>query len=253
MTPSSTAIAKRLVHLGRAALDIFIPPTCPVTGELVSEPNVLSGSGWSQINFITDPTCARCGLPFALDYGAGVICAACIASPRPFDRARSAIRFDDVSRPLINRFKHNDRIDLAPLFAKWMVGVGRDLMGSDTIMTPVPLHHRRLFSRRYNQAAVLAEKSALLFPCVYEPNLITRIRATPPQQDQSSVEARERNVSGAFAVIGDNQRRVRDRDFVLVDDVMTTGATLSACARALKMAGARKVDVLVLAGVFAGR
>ncbi|MEQ1931530.1 MAG: ComF family protein [Parvularculaceae bacterium] len=232
-------------------LDAITPPLCPVTNERVSAPGVLSAGAWSKLRFIDDPVCVRCGAPFSHQVGDGAECARCIAEPPDFDRARAAVIYDDDSHGLIVSFKHADRTDLTPLLAQWLVRAGTGLLDHASLLVPAPLHPTRLFARRYNQAALLAVAAAKLAGARAEPLALTRTRATPPQKNLSP-EARRRNVAGAFGVRADKAALVSGAHVVLIDDVLTTGATMSACARALKKAGARRVDALVLARVVRG-
>lgn len=227
------------------------PPLCPVTNEPVSKPGILAASAWSKLQFIDDPVCARCGAPFSHEVGESAECARCIAEPPDFDSARAAVVYDDASHGLIVSFKHADRTDLAPLLAQWLARAGAGMLGPDTILVPAPLHRTRLFARRYNQAAMLATAISKLTGARAEPMLLARTRPTPPQKDLSP-DARRRNVAGAFEVRANKRALVSGVRIVLIDDVLTTGATLSACARALKKAGARRVDALVLARVVRG-
>ncbi len=211
----------------------------------------MSASGWSRLQFIDDPVCARCGAPFSHEIGDGAECAKCVADPPDFDSARAAVVYDDASHGLIVSFKHADRTDLAPLFATWLVRAGRPFWNSDAVLTPAPLHRGRLFARRYNQAALLAAAVARATGLGFDPLALERTRATPPQKNLSA-EARRRNVAGAIDVRKSHHDAVCGRRFVIVDDVLTTGATLSACARALKRRGAARVDALALARVVKG-
>jgi ComF family protein len=183
-----------------------------------------------------------------VDFIAELVCAACIARPPAFSRAQAVFRYD-TARDLVLRFKHADRTDYAPTFATWMRRAGADLIAATDVIVPVPLHRWRLLKRRYNQAAVLA--NALARQCDIEtlPNLLTRTRATPSQGAMISARARRRNVLGAFTVYPALKPRLKGKRVLLVDDVMTTGATLEACARALKRAGATEIFALTLARV----
>ena len=255
MVTMNAQLAGQLIHglrgVGRRAVDMLTPPICPVTGEPVGAPAMLSPKAWGALQFIEAPFCDHCGVPFATDYGEGVFCPSCIAEPPVFARARAAIVYDDASHKLVVGFKHSDRTDIAAMFGAWMASAGRDLLSRDTLLVPVPLHSRRLFARRYNQSALLAKTIALTSGAVFSPHLIVRIRATLPQKDLSAT-GRVRNVAGAFRVRPEKLESVRGARIVLVDDVLTTGATLSACARVLLRAGARSVDALSLARVVKG-
>lgn len=243
-----STLTRAMEKAGKRALDLVLPPTCPVTGERVSAPGLLSPKAWSALQFIDDPVCARCGAPFAHDYGEGAECAACIAAPPAFGRARAAVVYDDISHKLIVGFKYSDRTELTPLFGAWLARAGADLIRPETILAPAPLHWRRRAFRRYNQAGLLAEATGKAVGVRSVFGALARIRPTPPQQTLSA-DARRRNVAGAFAVRPDRAREIAGAHIVLIDDVLTTGATLSACARALKKAGAASVDALVVARV----
>lgn len=236
---------------GRRALDLLMPPLCPVTGEPVAAPALLSPAGWAALHFIEAPFCRRCGVPFGADYGEGVECPSCIAEPPVFGRARAAMVYDDASHKLVVGFKHADRTELAAMFGAWMVRAGTDVLSGAALIVPVPLHRRRLVARRYNQSALLGASAARAAGAVYAPRALRRTRATPPQKDLSA-DARRRNVAGAFAVPERARARIEGAHVVLVDDVLTTGATLNAAARALKAAGAAAVDALILARVVKG-
>jgi len=260
MTPSfaAKALAARKLAIGtagrplRAALNALMPPRCPVTGEAVAAPGDLDPAGWASLHFIEDPVCPHCGVPFAADYGEAVICPSCIAAPPVFDRARAAIVFNDEGAPLVSAFKFSDRTELAALFAKWMARAGKDLIGPETLLVPVPLHWRRLAARRFNQSALLAGAIGAAAGAAVALRALERIRATPPQRQTPSAAARQRNVAGAFAARREYAQALKGAHVVLIDDVLTSGATMNACARALKHAGAARVDALVLARVVKG-
>jgi ComF family protein len=229
-------------------LDAFLPPRCLKCGEIVADSGSLCGRCWPELRFLGPPCCACCGLPFEFEMGEGSLCAACTADRPHYDRARAALTYDDASRDLILRFKHADRIDGAATFAGWMARVGADLVASADIIVPVPLHRWRLVRRRYNQAAILANAIGRLRGKRVVPDLLVRRRATPSQGHLGRSQ-RHRNVAGAFALHPRRTRMVAGARILLVDDVLTTGATAEACARTLRNAGAKAVDLLVLARV----
>ena len=252
------SFAARLGQLGRMALDVLLPPLCLSCGEEVDGAGRLCAPCWSRVSFVAPPFCALCGIPFPYDplggsagaEGEGALCGACAASPPVHGRARAVLRYDEHSRPLVLRLKHADRLEGAPAFGRWMARAGAELLAPGTLVAPVPLHRWRLFHRRYNQAALLALALARAAgpEVACRPDLLVRRRRTPPQGGLGRA-ARARNVAGAFALRPGLEDEVRGRAIVLVDDVLTTGATLSACARPLLRAGAARVDSIVLARV----
>jgi ComF family protein len=201
------------------------------------------------MSFLEAGLCVRCGAPFEIDPGTETTCGPCYAHPRAFDRARALVRYDDASKNLILAFKHGDRLDHAPAFARWMERVAKPIIEDADVVVSVPLHRWRLWSRRYNQAAILAARIAMLAAKPHDALALERKRATASQGAMSSAKARRRNVLGAFRVPPAKVPVIRGKNVVVVDDVFTTGATLDACARALKRVGARRVDALTLARV----
>lgn len=252
--PPSRLITSPLIAGARAVawrmLDAILPPRCLKCGDLVDIQGGVCPTCWLGLRFLAPPACACCGLPFEFDQGAGALCAACIAAPPPFDRARAVFRYDDSSRDLILSFKHADRTSSAPTFATWLARAGSELLSDADLITPVPLHWTRLFARRYNQAALLAVGLGRLGGKPVVPDLLIRRRATP-RQGRLGRLARQRNVAGAFALHPRQIDRVQGRRVLLIDDVVTTGATVAGCARALRQAGAVGIDVLALARVIA--
>lgn len=238
-------LALPLRHASTFLLDLLLPPRCAGCGASVTEAAALCGDCWSAIQFLSPPACSRCAYPFEYEVAGATLCAACRAAPPVFDRARAVLRYDQGCREMLLAFKHADRTDLAPVFGRWLARAGAELLAEADVVTPVPLHWTRLFVRRYNQAALLAKHAAAEADRRFLPDVLTRRRPTPPQR--SGRAARARNVAGAFAVALRRRAAVEGRRILLVDDVRTTGATLDACARALKAVGAKGVDVLTLA------
>jgi ComF family protein len=186
------------------------------------------------------------GTPFAYDEGEGALSAAALARPPPWNRARAAVAFDEVSRPLIHALKYHDNHEAGLLMARMMARAGRRLLAETDVVLPVPLHRLRLWTRRFNQSAFLAERLASLARKPWRGDILARLRATRPQVGLDDGE-RRRNVRGAFRVEATAIARLAGKKILLVDDVMTTGATAGACAEALKHAGAARVDVLAFA------
>jgi ComF family protein len=241
---------------GRRLLDSVLPPLCLGCNEIVAEPGALCAQCWPGFSFIAAPHCLRCGVPFVEDLGAGAECGACLKRAPRFRRARAALVYDDKSRSLVLPFKHGDRTDMARACGRWMASAGRELLADAELIAPVPLHWRRLFTRRYNQALLLArslsrQRSAMeSIPGTAKlaPDLLRRARFTGSQAGLKAQERRT-NVRRAFELHPRWAEAVRDRTVLLVDDVLTTGATVEACTQVLQRAGARHVDVLTLARV----
>lgn len=236
-----------LKSLADNLLNLIFPPMT-LDGEARAVTAGLSAEAWSRIAFLDDPVCDGCGTPFEFEAGPGVRCAACEAKPRAFARTRAACLYDENSRGPILQFKHADRTDLGPLFARWLARSARDLLAEADCVAPVPLHPTRLFRRRYNQAAEIARPLSRLAGLTYLPDALVRRRATETQGGKSG-SGRRRNVAAAFEVPARKAHLVDGRKIVLIDDVMTTGATLEGCARALLKAGAVQVNVAVVSRV----
>jgi ComF family protein len=244
--------ATALRGAGRLVLDAALPPLCPACKKPVADDGGLCPDCWSQLSFITPPYCERLGIPFAYDPGPGVLSMQAIADPPAYERARAAVRYDEIARTLVHALKYGDRLDLAPTLGRWMVQAGGALLADADALVPVPLHWRRLWARRFNQSAALADVIAAQakLPVAYA--ALTRVKATRQQVGLTKSE-RADNVQGAFRVRPEARAEIKGRRLVLVDDVLTSGATIDACARVLLRAGAAAVDVLVFARVVDGR
>jgi ComF family protein len=228
----------------RFLADAILPPRCLLCGESVGEPDALCAPCWRGMRFFTPPWCARCGLPFPYPMGEDAICGECSGKPPAFDRARAVLRYDEGSRPLILSFKHADETRLANALGRWMRRAGSEVLEEADLLLPVPLHWTRLFRRRYNQAALLAHAIRAGGGPPVAPDWLCRTRRTP-SQGQFGRSLREANVRGAFSLRP--KRSVKGRRVVIVDEVMTTGATVEECARVLRRGGAEFIGVLTLA------
>jgi ComF family protein len=244
-------LLQRAANLSGQALDLVLPPRCPATGEVVDRPGMLAPAFWRDLTFINAPFCACCGMPFPLDLDAGagdILCGACLAHPFDFDRARAAVVYNDASRRLILGFKYGDRLHAITTFTPWLMRAGSALIRESDVIVPVPLHRRRLWQRRFNQSALLARglSGATGKPALY--HALRRLHHTPPQKGLTRHQ-RQKNVATAFGIAPACKNKIAGRRVLLIDDVFTSGATLNACARALRDAGATHVAVLTLARV----
>ncbi|HEY2007496.1 MAG TPA: ComF family protein [Rhizomicrobium sp.] len=230
----------------KTLLDLLFPPLCIGCRAPVADSGFCAGC-WSRLSFLDGPACACCGLPFPVALEGENLCAACLVRPPAFDRARAILAYDEHSRAAILALKHADRLELVPGFARWLARSGRSLIAESDVIMPVPLHRSRLWQRRYNQSAEMARRLARDWNLAFDPFALVRSRATLSQGAMASPKARRRNVLSAFKV--PDTSRVAGKRVLLLDDVLTTGATVEACARALKRAGAARVHVLALARV----
>ena len=235
----------------RLVLDFALPPLCPSCREPLGDGVGLCAACWSKLSLIEPPYCARLGIPFAYDPGPGLLSMEAIANPPAYDRARAAVRYDDVARTLVHGLKYGDRLDLAPMMGRWMARAGRELAGrcrracSGAAALAAGCGRGDSISRRLSPAQ--SRQSAVSRCCT---DALKRVRATPQQVGLSEAQ-RADNVQGAFRVPPEGRAQVAGRRLVLIDDVLTSGATVDACARALLRAGAAHVDVLVFARVVA--
>ncbi len=227
--------------------DLILPPICVVCHDPLDAHNALCPRCWSGLQFIRPPLCDRLGLPMPYDAGDRAVSSMALRHPPLYDRARAALTFDGVARDLVHAFKYADRHEAVPLFARWMSDAGRGLIAQADVIAPVPLHPWRLVRRRFNQSAVLAGRLARTHgkPVVLG---LKRVRYTK-QQVELAFRERRANVEGAFRVAPRQAVAFAGKRVLLIDDVITTGATVEACAVALKEVGASAVDVLAIARV----
>jgi ComF family protein len=244
-----------LVPTARAALrrvvDFALPPRCPGCGVIVQEEHSFCLDCWSQLVFLGEPCCARCGLPFEHDGGgAEAECGACLAAPPRFDSARAAVAYGEIPRKVALKLKYGGRPGVAETMARLMA---RHLPegGGGALLAPVPLHRWRIWKRGYNQAGLIASALARRSGAALALDLLERTKATPYLRGMGPRERAE-TVRGAFRVPKRRLETLAGRDVILVDDVFTSGATAGACAAVLKRAGARRVSLLSWARVVRG-
>ncbi|MCB2108922.1 MAG: ComF family protein [Rhodobacteraceae bacterium] len=245
MSPVSQwlGVARRL---GTRALDAVLPPQCLACGEAVDRHGGLCAGCFSKLTFITRPYCCVCGVPIQVFDDDDAMCGACIRERPTYRRARGVFAYTDEGRDLVLKLKHADRTDLAVHLAQWMMRDGGELIRDCDVIVPVPIHRWRLAMRTFNQAALLARAVSRLSG---KPMIATALQRTKPTPSQGGLDrqARRRNVAGAFKV--EAKAKLEGKAVLLIDDVLTTGATADACSRALLRAGVGNVDVLVLARV----
>jgi len=208
----------------------------------------LKGPLATHLKFIDSPQCAACGFPFPYELGVDVLCGNCTAKTPRFNRARAAFIYDDISRQPILSLKHSGQTHGLTIFAQQLKRAGRELLIGADRLVPVPLHPRRLRERRFNQAALLARALSRAVNIPLDTKSLVRVKATGSQGGKTA-SARRRNMQGAFRVNPAQRSDIKGQNFILIDDVMTTGATVEACAATLKRAGAARIDVLTLARV----
>jgi len=225
-------------------LNLFFPPQCLVCETLVPAHGTLCSECWNDVPFISDPKCACCGLPLEFSVDEATLCGECLREHPPYSRARSAFVYNDASRLLILKLKFQDETFLAPIFGGWLSKTGAELVSVSDAIIPVPLHYWRMLGRRYNQSLLLARALSNASGLTLLDHGLKRTRHTKQQVGMSRTE-RQKNVKGAFSVT--DKEAVKGKTILLIDDVMTTGATLNACTQTLLKAGASQVNVLTLA------
>lgn len=227
-------------------LNLLFPPQCLACRARVTSNGTLCLDCWKQVRFISAPLCTRCGEPFEFALGDGAVCGECMRSEPSFAKARAAFRYDEHSRQLVTSFKYGDQTQLAPIYGAWLERAGKELIEASEVIVPVPLSYWRFISRRYNQSAILAHALAKKTGLPVLPDGLRRTRHTQAQAGLTRKQ-RQDNVRGAFAIGRRRQDRIRGKSVLLIDDVMTTRATIDECSKALLKGGAASVNVLTLA------
>lgn len=239
MLPSVTKV---LHH----SLNFLLPPRCLLCYERSTDPRGICAKCWQGLNFISEPFCTLCGIPFEFKVEGKLICATCLDHPSSFDQARSSVTYTPVSRHILMGFKHGDMLQVAKIMARWMFHAGADLLQQADLIVPVPLHPLRLMWRQYNQAALLVNELARISGVEKQNELLIRCRYTP-SQGKKTLKDRRKNVKSAFKTNPRYIHMIAKKRILLIDDVLTTGATVDECCKALKKAGAQAVDVLTFA------
>lgn len=243
-------IQKNIKSFCEYLLNIVLPPRCVVSGENVEKQGMVAPHVWAELSFISDPICQSCGMPFEYELQSEheLQCANCVQMPPPYQLARSAITYNDVSRDLILGFKHGDQMHAVKSFLPWLKNAGAGFLGKADLLVPVPLHSLRLLKRRYNQSGIIAQALGQEIGVLCCPDLLVRIRNTPTQ-GKLKVNDRHKNVKSAFKVRKNREKLLINKKIVLIDDVYTTGATVKECTKVLLDAGASEVFVLTVARV----
>ncbi|MCE1237249.1 MAG: ComF family protein [Hyphomicrobiales bacterium] len=240
-----------LAAVGVGALDLLLPPVCSSCRRPVERAHALCGGCWSRLRPIERPYCERLGIPFGYDIGEGALSAEAIAAAPAFDRARAAVLFEGPARDLVHALKYRDRTEVARVIGRMTARAGGEILAEADLLVPMPLHRRRLWTRKFNQAALIAHEIERISGVAVDPDALARIRSTRPQVGLGEKE-RVANVRGAFRVPAARASAIAGKRVVLVDDVLTTGATAEAATRALRRAGVAHVDVLTFARVAPG-
>lgn len=245
----SGAVRTGAATAARGLLDFALPPRCPACGVIVPDPNRFCLECWRGLHFLGDPCCRRCGLPFAFAVASDAECASCLGEPPRFDRLRAAVAYGEIARKVALKLKYSGRPGIAETLAALLVRhVRPSEERTDALLVPVPLHRWRIWSRGYNQSALIAASLAKRTGIAAANDLLRRTRHTPPLRGLGRRERAEA-VRGVFTLAPGAEAVIPGRRIILVDDVFTTGATVGACAQVLRRAGAAEVEVLCWARV----
>ncbi|NCY12444.1 MAG: ComF family protein [Burkholderiaceae bacterium] len=226
--------------LASVLLDMALPPLCLNCDAPVSRNQSLCPDCWKAISFISDPCCQRCGLPFEVPVEAGTLCTDCLTDPPDYTAGRSVFLYDDASKEMILKFKHGDQMHPAIAMGEWLAKAASDFMPQLDVIIPVPLHYWRLWRRRYNQAALLAQKISQFTGKPVDLQVLQRVKPTHSQGHHNRTE-RHKNMSKAFRVSSSRREQIDGKTVLLVDDVLTTGSTIHSLATTLKQSGAKRV------------
>lgn len=239
----ATALTRPVTGLGKLLLDFALPPRCAGCGEVIDEVGAFCPACWNKMEWLGNSGCQCCGLPLAGTEAE--TCGRCLAEPPNLERMRAAVAYDELPRSIALRLKYGRKVALARTMARYMAPL-RGNWGADALIVPVPLHRWRLWSRGFNQSALVAKELARVWQVAADHSLLQRSKRTQPLKGMSHSQ-RRKAVAGAFAV--PDAGRVKGRTVVLVDDVLTSGSTAEACAKALRRAGASRVELICWARV----
>ena len=227
-------------------LNFLFPPQCLICSASVAATGTLCLDCWQQVQFIAEPYCECCGLPFDYALGKGALCGECLRERPVYGRARAIFRYNEHSKALVLKLRYADQLHLAAVYGTWLGNFGKEVVAVSDVIIPVPLHYWRFIGRRYNQAALLAGALKKHSGLPVLPDGLKRIRPTQPQPGLTRKQ-RQDNVKGAFAVHPRHGTAIKGKNILLIDDVMTTSATINQCVKVLLKAGAMQVNVLTLA------